>query len=233
MNTTSEITTPDSQSIEDVIAKTVIEGDLSRLSPRERVLYYNAVCRSLGLNPLTKPFELIRLNGKLTLYARKDCTDQLRKLHRISIEPPHTQVINNEVFVVTVTARTPDGRTDTEIGVVSIKGISGDSLCNLMMKGVTKAKRRVTLAICGLGMLDESEADSVPGAVTYTDNLVSETPEVWRTWKSPQNALDWAATILPKMTRAELQQLFDELPAVNGKKAPAWVEKVLSMAVTF
>jgi len=79
-----------SESIDEVLAKTVIEGDLSRLSPRERVIYYNAVCQSLGLNPLSKPFELIKLNGKLTLYARKDCTDQLRKLHKISIEPPHT-----------------------------------------------------------------------------------------------------------------------------------------------
>jgi len=32
---------------------------------------------------------------------------------------------------------------------------------------------------------------------------------------------------------AELQKLFDSVPAVNGKKAPAFVEKVLSMAVEF
>jgi hypothetical protein len=33
-------------------------------------------------------------------------------------------------------------------------------------KAVTKAKRRVTLSICGLGMLDESEVASIPGART-------------------------------------------------------------------
>ena len=32
------------------------------------------------------------------------------------------------------------------------------------MKAVTKAKRRVTLSICGLGMLDETEVESIPGA---------------------------------------------------------------------
>jgi hypothetical protein len=32
------------------------------------------------------------------------------------------------------------------------------------MKAITKAKRRVTLSISGLGFLDESEVDSVPGA---------------------------------------------------------------------
>ena len=34
------------------------------------------------------------------------------------------------------------------------------------MKAETKAKRRVTLSICGLGILDESETDTMPGAVT-------------------------------------------------------------------
>lgn len=140
-----------------------------------------AVCQSLGLNPLSKPFELIRLNSKLTLYARKDCTDQLRKLHKISIDPPQTQVINNEVFVVTVSAQTPDGRTDAEIGAVSIKGLTSDSLCNAMMKAVTKSKRRVTLSICGLGMLDESEADSIRGVIYTKEPIHPDTSEVWRT----------------------------------------------------
>ncbi|HEX2513187.1 MAG TPA: hypothetical protein VH257_00680, partial [Chloroflexota bacterium] len=34
----------------------------------------------------------------------------------------------------------------------------------VMITGNTKAKRRVTLSICGLGWLDESEVDSVPVA---------------------------------------------------------------------
>jgi hypothetical protein len=33
-----------------------------------------------------------------------------------------------------------------------------------MMKAETKAKRRVTLSICGLGMLDETEVADIPGA---------------------------------------------------------------------
>jgi len=202
-----------SESIDEVLAKTVIEGDLSRLSPRERVLYYKAVCQSLGLNPLSKPFELIKLNGKLTLYARKDCTDQLRKLHKISIEPPQTQVVN-DAFVVTVTAKTQDGRTDTEIGAVSIKGLTGDSLCNSMMKAVTKAKRRVTLSICGLGMLDETEVDSVPGAIPYPEPMTSESSAVYRSWKSVADAIAWATTIIPDQTPAQLQELFESVPSI-------------------
>ena len=35
-------------------------------------------------------------------------------------------------------------------------------LANAFLKSETKAKRRVTLSICGLGLLDESEVDSIP-----------------------------------------------------------------------
>jgi hypothetical protein len=34
----------------------------------------------------------------------------------------------------------------------------------VMITGNTKAKRRVTLSICGLGMLDETEVETIPGA---------------------------------------------------------------------
>jgi len=62
----------------EVMEKIVISGDLSELNAAQRAEYYTAVCRSLGLNPLTKPFEFLTLNGKLRLYALRDCADQLR-----------------------------------------------------------------------------------------------------------------------------------------------------------
>src|SRR5436309_25465 len=69
----------------DIVAKLVLQGDLKGLTPEERCQYYARVCESVGLNPLTRPFEYITLNGKLTLYARKDATDQLRNLNGVSI----------------------------------------------------------------------------------------------------------------------------------------------------
>jgi hypothetical protein len=145
-----------------MIEQVVIGGDLSKLSPADRVRYYLQVCKSLNLNPLTKPFDYIVLNGKLTLYARKDCTDQLRKRDTVSVSGLDAQVIS-DVYIVKAQARIGE-RSDMSTGAVSIKGLSGEGLANAMMKAETKAKRRVTLSICGLGMLDESEADSVPGA---------------------------------------------------------------------
>lgn len=143
----------------------LVQGDLSKLSAEHRVMYYNRVCESLGLNPLTRPFDYITLNGKLTLYAKRDATDQLRKIHNINIEIVSQEKIG-DLYVVSVKGTDVNRRFDSEIGVVDLKGLAGDKLANAMMKAVTKAKRRVTLSLAGLGMLDETEAETIPTAVT-------------------------------------------------------------------
>jgi hypothetical protein len=153
----------------------LIEGDLSVLSPYERIRYYHAVCDSLGLNPLTKPFEYIRLNNRLVLYAKRDCTDQLRKLNRISIRLGETRTIQ-DVYVVMATATEATGREDWSTGAVNIKGLAGEDLANAMMKAETKAKRRVTLSIVGLGMLDESEIPIEASTRAATRPAVSRKP---------------------------------------------------------
>lgn len=145
------------------LERVLITGDLSTLKPDERVRYYNAVCHSVGLNPLTKPFEYINLNGKLRLYALRDATDQLRKIHAVSIKILARELVE-DVYVVTAQATDRAGRTDESIGAVNVAGLRGEARANAMMKAETKAKRRVTLSICGLGMLDETEVDSIPGA---------------------------------------------------------------------
>jgi hypothetical protein len=63
--------------------------------------------------------------------------------------------------VVTANAQDAKGRVDESTGAVPVEGVKGESLANAMMKAETKAKRRVTLSICGLGLLDESEVGSV------------------------------------------------------------------------
>jgi hypothetical protein len=141
------------------IERVLIQGDLSHLKPEEKVSYYLKVCETLSLNPYTKPFEFIALNGRVVLYARKDATDQLRKLHRINIVHLEREQIG-ELMVVTVQAQAADGRRDVAIGAVTTGGLKGDALANALMRAETKAKRRVTLSICGLGIADESEIDS-------------------------------------------------------------------------
>jgi len=145
----------------DIIEAVITKGDLSKLTPIEKTAYYNEVCRSVGLNPFTRPFEYISLSGKLTLYARREATDQLRKLNGISLEVISREVVG-DILTVHVRARDKTGRTDEDYGAVSISGLRGEALANATLKGITKAKRRVTLSISGLGFLDESEIEGTP-----------------------------------------------------------------------
>jgi hypothetical protein len=145
----------------EVVEKVVIGGDLSELNAAQRAEYYGAVCRSLGLNPLTKPFEYLTLNGKLRLYALRDCADQLRRLHGISINIANRERMN-DIYVVTARAKDRQGREDESTGAVPLGNLRGDALANALMKAETKAKRRVTLSIAGLGWLDETELDTIP-----------------------------------------------------------------------
>ena len=145
------------------IGSAIIEGDLSKLSPTEKLNHYVSVCNSLGLNPLTKPFAYIQLNGKLVLYATRDCTDQLRANRKISMTISDRAVID-DIYVVTAKAKTLDGLEDESTGAVNIANLKGEQKANAFMKAETKAKRRLTLSICGLGFTDESEIESIQGA---------------------------------------------------------------------
>ena len=96
------------------------------------------------------------LGGKLVLYAKRALTDQLRKINGISIEVVSRE-IEDGLLTVHVRAKDKTGRNDEDFGVVAFKGGGNEIAANTMMKAITKAKRRVTLSISGLGFLDETE----------------------------------------------------------------------------
>ena len=165
----------------DVIEAVVAQGDLSKLTPQQRVDYYLKVCDSLGLNPATRPFEYIVLNGRMVLYARKEASDQLRQSRGVSVMITGREKVE-DIYVVTAKA-TIDWRTDESIGAVNIGGLKGDALANALMKAETKAKRRVTLSICGLGFSDETEVETIPGAKpvvvdAQTGEIKQEVPQL-------------------------------------------------------
>lgn len=150
----------------EVLEGVLIRGNLSLLSASEKLSYINKLCESLGLNPLTRPFEYITFQGKEVLYARKDCCDQLRKIYKVSIVKVEVTFENN-CYVAKAYAEF-NGRIDFDMGIVPCVNartgefLVGADLANAQMKAVTKAKRRVTLSICGLGLLDECEFDTMP-----------------------------------------------------------------------
>lgn len=172
-----------------MMERVVAMGDLEGLQPMERAKYYTRVCESVGLNPLTKPFSYIKLNGKLTLYALRDASDQLRKIHEVSVRITKRER-SEDLCIVTAQATMPSGRVDESIGAVNLAGLKGENLANALMKAETKAKRRVTLSICGLGWLDETEISSIPSAKPVTVTADGEIIEE-KLIKQLEASVDW------------------------------------------
>ena len=151
------------------LEKVILNADLSSLTGEQRVNYYMQVCNQYGLDAFTRPFEYIKLNNKLTLYATKACAAALIELKSIS-----TRIVSQEqfqdVFVVTCEATRKDENGNTQvaqdIGVVPIANLKGDQLGNAMMKAATKAKRRTVLNMAGLGQTDETELQSIANVST-------------------------------------------------------------------
>ena len=221
----NELATKQGGELSTAIEQTMIQGDLSKLNPQQRVEYYNTVCRSMGLNPYTKPFDYINLNGKLTLYARKDAADQLRRINGVSIDSVEREIVDG-LIIVTAKGHDASGRNDVEIGVVSTKDMSGN-MANALMKANTKAKRRLTLSLCGLGWLDETEVETIPEAkpVIVDDNGVIEgTPVIEATIENKAAELQNPNNNIPveeKPAEAQEKPEFDEVAHLKD-----WTHKI-------
>jgi hypothetical protein len=194
------LTTPDhisAQTLETVLGT----GNLAQLTTQQRVEYYAKTCASIGLNPLTRPFRFMNFQGQTVMYATRDCSDQLRATRDISVQITDKSV-DGDLFIVTARASAKGGRQDEDIGAVTMNGLKGEARANAMMKAMTKAKRRVTLSICGLGFLDESEVATLHGATTY--EAEAEAPA--------QTALPRQPTPKPQPQPTLAEELGDSIP---------------------
>jgi hypothetical protein len=173
-------------------------GDFSRLAPEQRLKYLGALCRSVGLNPLTLPIQIIKIDGKEVLYARAECAAQLRKRDSVSIIIVE-RWSDHGCYFVRVKGSTPDGRVDEATGAVALvypekvrewrngqstwvnhpqagKELGGIDYANAVKKAETQAKRRVALSICGLGLMDESEVhDDGPRRANAPGQVIENT----------------------------------------------------------
>jgi len=149
--------------LSDQLKTMVANNDYNRLGPKDKEQLIWSICGSLGLNPLTQPLQFIQMKGKTVLYATKDAANQLKNLHGVSVDVEVSPVDKDGLIMVHARAKLPCGRYDEDYGGAKVSGLKGDDLLNAKLKAVTKAKRRVTLSICGLGFLDETEVRSVVG----------------------------------------------------------------------
>ena len=153
----------------------VLKGDLSGLNPEQKKQYYLYRCQQVGLDPAAKPFDLLTLNGKEVLYANANATQQLCNLRKLSTQITHREKVD-DIYLVSVRVTGHDGRVSENQGAVSIGGLAGEKLANAILKATTKAVRRAVLAHTGLGMLDESEVDSIPEARRSVVDIVPPPP---------------------------------------------------------
>lgn len=151
-------------------------GDISQLSQQQRAQHLFALAKKLGLDPASKPFDIIPVAGgtKLMVYANKGAAAQLQKNRNLSVNKiyagalpinPASGEFLNDIYVVEVEVTSPDGRRSMNVGSVNIAGLKGDTLSNKIMACHTKAMRRAVLHHEGLGFTDESELESIPGVM--------------------------------------------------------------------
>jgi len=151
------------------IDEIVVTGDLTLLTPDQRITYYIQVCEAMKIDYRMHPLEYFEQednNGrkKLILYALRGATDQLRKNRGIEVKISGP-VIMEGVVIYTARAVDKDGHGDESTGVADITNLTGKRKADAFMGAETKAKRRVTLAVVGSGLLDESEVEGMKGQV--------------------------------------------------------------------
>lgn len=202
----------------DAIEKALMMGDFSGLNTEERLSYQKTLCDQLGINMLTKPFDWMKTkDGKLIPYANKGCAEQLRMVHNVSITITAREKIDS-LYIVTAQAKLPNGREDGSTGAIDLQGLKGEMLANALMKCETKAKRRVTLSILGLNMLDETEVKDNPQLFELVQDSKPAQPK-----PMPQIASVKVADELPQATEPSNYE-HDELLGFGKHKSEKWSE---------
>lgn len=137
--------------------------DTSFLSVEKKAAVLEGLARALGLNPLSQPVIFLKTQGREVVYVTKVGTDQIAsrlRLQRRTIHGPDVRKVHGKDLAfcqVEVTA--PDGRSEMSTATLPITDPVND-----LMKVESKAKRRATLSIAGLGLLTEEEIETIPGA---------------------------------------------------------------------
>lgn len=171
-----------SPELEAALARGVAATKDSRaMTAAERQEYVTTICRALRLNPLTNPVQFITLNGREVLYVTRTATDQLAAMHclnRRTIRGPEIMdVCGVKIAICVVEVTLPNGRSETATATLPVADHA-----NLFMKLETKAKRRGTLSILGLGMLAEDELETIPDSVKGVPLTI--TPPAYPAWQA-------------------------------------------------
>lgn len=176
------------------LAHVLGSGDLARLTNEQRVAHYLRLCHSLGVNPLSRPYDWLVMDGKLVLYPNKSLAEQLRRQHEIRVQIVREESIDldtdDPMYVVKVEGTTPTGRTDQATKYVPLTAynsktgktyrLTGTQRANAYAKAETGAKRRLVFSMVGMASPpdpDETRGDrfvTVDGVGRIIDNPTQE-----------------------------------------------------------
>ena len=67
--------------------------------------------------------------------------------------------------------------------------------------------------------------------IVQTTKSSSQT-QPWKDWKTAQDAINWAKEQLPYLSQTQLQEHWQKLTPINGKKALVWVEVIQKLQQT-
>jgi len=168
-------------------------GDYSKLSDDQRAQLHLQMCTSLGVNPLTRPFEWIEFydpetrGKKLTLYPKSSLADQLSYVHRIRVRTVEEKMVGT-LYKLVLEGTMPDGRSETNVAYLDMvdregKPLRGQRHGNGLMKARTKCKRRLIFGMVGMSMPDRDSLQDartvvVDGAGRILDNPTDEEREL-------------------------------------------------------
>ncbi|MBL8600524.1 MAG: hypothetical protein JNK72_01235 [Myxococcales bacterium] len=212
-----------------VVESLTQRGDLSALSDTERARFYTQMCEGLGLNPHTQPFAFLKLNGKEVLYATRGATDQLAAIHKLNREiidgPKVIDLAGTKLVYAVCKVTHPNGRYETATATVPLS-----DPVNVLMKAETKAKRRATLSLLGLGILDETEVETLPQG-PEVEREIDINADLEASPRAPAEAQPGGEPNRPKLPQA-LVDFYQRLETVSllGDAVDAWIEHRAAIA---
>lgn len=138
--TTTQTTTREGYALEDLdIAPGVLgvlaemeaaRQDSRSLGPEDRAAYVAAICKSLRLNPLTRPVQFLALQGREVLYLTRGATDQLAArygLNRETTDGPDFRTVEGvKIAFCKVKVTLPSGRFEYAVATLKMTSPADD-----------------------------------------------------------------------------------------------------------